>query len=102
MPILEKFHERVRYLDCGVNEPITSTVSDVPVKVSESRQEDAKAMNRRLVFEQTKMILWCTYYAYMLYGYMDIWMHTTSLTTLRIYVILESVAVGLKFFKRQI
>lgn len=49
MPILEKFHDRVRYLDCSLNENITSTFSEMQVKQPEVKADEVKLTSKRFV-----------------------------------------------------
>lgn len=47
MPILKKFHERVRYLDCAVHDNIPSSVAEMQVKQQETKQDEVKPASKR-------------------------------------------------------
>ena len=47
MPILEKFHERVRYLDCAAYESIPSSFAEMQVKPPETNQNEIKFTSKR-------------------------------------------------------
>ena len=47
MPILKKFHERVRYLDCAAYENIPPSVSEEQAKPLEKKQDEIKLTSKR-------------------------------------------------------